>query len=106
MRSAELFEQAKRFLAGGVSRNTLLRKPHPLYVKTAQGCQIIDVDDKERIDFANNMAAMIHGHAHPAIVEAVTAQLSRGTAYTMASEVEIEFARHMCRRCSAFHKMR
>jgi len=104
--SAALFEQAKRFLAGGVSRNTLLRKPHPLYAKSASGCRITDVDDVERIDFANNMAAMIHGHAHPAIVEAVTAQLPLGSAYTMASEVEIEFARHLCLRCRSFEKLR
>jgi glutamate-1-semialdehyde 2,1-aminomutase len=105
-RSAELFEQAKRFLAGGVSRNTVLREPHPLYAKTAGGCRITDVDGTERIDFANNMAALIHGHAYPAIVEAVTAQLARGTAYTMASEVEIEFARHMCQRAAGFDKIR
>jgi len=105
-KSAELFEQARQFLAGGVSRNTLLREPHPLYAKSVDGCRITDIEDKERIDFANNMAAMIHGHAHPAIVEAVTAQLSRGTAYTMASEVEIEFARHLCHRCDSFKKMR
>ncbi len=105
-RSAELFEQAKQFLAGGVSRNTLLRDPHPLYADKVNGCRITDVDGAERIDFANNMAAMIHGHAHPAIVEAVTAQLVRGTAYTMASEVEVEFARHMTGRSDGFKKMR
>ena len=70
-RSAALFRQAQEFLAGGVSRNTLLRKPHPLYAARGQGCRAVDVDDVERIDFANNMAALIHGHAHPAIVAAV-----------------------------------
>jgi len=105
-KSAELFLQAKKYLAGGVSRNTLLRDPHPLYAEAGYGCRIKDVDGVERIDFANNMAAMIHGHAHPAIVEAVTRQLSLGTAYTMASEVEIDFARHLCGRCPSFDKMR
>ena len=105
-RSAELFEQARLYLAGGVSRNTLLRSPHPLYAQSVDGCRITDVDGVNRIDFANNMAAMIHGHAHPAIVEAVSRQLERGTAYTMASEVEIEFARHMCGRNPDFHKLR
>ena len=90
-RSAELYDRALRVLPGGVSRNTLLRDPHPLYAEYGKGCRIRDVDGIERIDLANNMAAMIHGHAHPAIVEAVTKQLARGTAYTMASEVEIAF---------------
>lgn len=55
-RSAELFRQAQEFLAGGVSRNTLLRSPYPYYVDRGEGCRVIDVDGVERIDFANNMA--------------------------------------------------
>ena len=105
-RSAELFRQALEFLPGGVSRNTLLRSPHPYYVAQASGCKTIDVDGVERIDFANNMASLIHGHGHPAIVEAVTAQLSRGTAFTMATEAEIVFARHLCGRSPNFDKVR
>ena len=105
-RSAELYQKARKFLAGGVSRNTLLRQPHPLYVATAGGCRIVDVDGVERLDFANNMAALIHGHAHPAIVEAVTTQLRQGTAFTMATEVEIDYARHLCGRSPGFEKVR
>ena len=48
-------------LAGGVSRNTLLRKPHPFYVERGEGCRVVDIDGVERIDFANNMASLIHG---------------------------------------------
>jgi glutamate-1-semialdehyde 2,1-aminomutase len=105
-RSEELFRQAKEVLPGGVSRNTLLREPHPLYAERASGCRIVDVDGIERIDFANNMASLIHGHGHPAIVEAVTQQLARGTAFTMATEVEIAFARHLCGRSEQFDKAR
>ncbi|MCP4200770.1 MAG: aspartate aminotransferase family protein [bacterium] len=105
-RSAELYRQAQEFLAGGVSRNTLLRDPHPFYAERGKGCRIVDVDGVERIDFANNMAALIHGHAHPAIVEAVTEQVQRGTAFTMATEVEVEYARHLCGRSGGFDKIR
>jgi glutamate-1-semialdehyde 2,1-aminomutase len=52
------------------------------------------------------MAALIHGHAHPAIVEAITEQARRGTAFTMGTEVEIEFARHLCGRAPGFDKVR
>ena len=105
-RSAELFLEAQKVLAGGVSRNTLLRDPHPYYVKWGAGCRIVDVDGDERIDFANNMAALPHGHAHPHVVEAITAQLQKGTAFTMATEVEIDFARHLCSRSVGFDKVR
>ncbi len=105
-RSAQLFEQAQEVLAGGVSRNTLLRSPHPIYVERASGCRVVDVDGVERVDFANNMAALIHGHAHPAIVAALTAQLERGTAYTMATEIEIEYARQLRARAPGFERIR
>ena len=54
-RSAELFLQAQQFIAGGVSRNTLMRDPHPYYAAKANGCRIVDVDGVERLDFSNNM---------------------------------------------------
>jgi glutamate-1-semialdehyde 2,1-aminomutase len=66
----------------------------------------MDVDGVERIDFANNMASLIHGHAHPAVVDAVSSQLRRGTAFTMATEAEVRFAEHLCNRVPGFDKIR
>ena len=105
-KSAKLFEQALDVLPGGVSRNTLLRKPHPYYASSAKGCLVTDEDGVERIDFSNNMASLIHGHAHPNIVEAVAGQLSKGTAFTMATRAEVEFAHQMCGRSEGFDKIR
>ncbi|MCP3981762.1 MAG: aspartate aminotransferase family protein [bacterium] len=104
--SAELFERAQKTLPGGVSRNTLLRKPHPSYVAHAAGCRVTDVEGVERIDFANNMASLIHGHAYPPVVEAVTEQLKHGTAFTLATEVEVEFAEYLCSRSEDFERLR
>jgi glutamate-1-semialdehyde 2,1-aminomutase len=64
------------------------------------------VEGVERIDFANNMASLIHGHAHPAIVSAVSEQLQRGSAFSMATEAEVCFAQHLCSRSPAFDKIR
>jgi len=105
-RSAELYNRALQVLPGGVSRNTVLRAPHPLYADHASGCRIVDIEGVTRIDFSNNMASLIHGHACPEIVEAVTAQLARGTAYTIATEVEILYAEHLCGRNPGFQKLR
>lgn len=104
--SEEIYKQACDVLPGGVSRNTVFRKPFPNYAESAYGCYIIDVDGIERIDFANNMASLIHGHAHPAIVNAVTEQLHRGTAYTLASEVEVSLAQLLCDRVPGVDKIR
>lgn len=104
--SAEMYERALGVLPGGVSRNTVLRKPHPLYAAYAKGCRVTDIEGVERIDFANNMASLIHGHANPEVVHAVTEQLSRGTAFTLATEVEIRYAEHIVSRSDGFDKVR
>jgi glutamate-1-semialdehyde 2,1-aminomutase len=104
--SSELYERALDVLPGGVSRNTVLRKPHPLYADHAEGCRVTDIEGVERIDFANNMASLIHGHANPSVVEAVTEQLKRGTAFTLATEVEIRYAEHIVSRNDGFDKVR
>ncbi len=104
--SEEIYKQACTVIPGGVSRNTVYRKPNPNYVAGAKGCYVQDIDGTQRIDFANNMAALIHGHAYDPIVEAVTKQLQRGTAYTMATEVEVEFAQLLCDRIDSIEKIR
>jgi len=104
--SFELYERARQVLPGGVSRNTVLRLPHPLYADHASGCRVTDIEGVERIDFANNMASLIHGHAHPAIVAAVTEQLHKGTAFTLATEIEVRFAEHMIGRNKNFEMLR
>lgn len=105
-RSTELYERALRVLPGGVSRNAVLRKPHPFYAARGEGCYVTDIEGVRRIDFANNMASLIHGHSHPKIVEAVTAQLQCGTAFTFATEQEVFFAEHLCARSPSFEKIR
>lgn len=105
-KSIALFERAKRVLPGGVSRNTVLRSPHPTYAAYGKGCRVTDIDGVTRIDFSNNMAGLIHGHAYPPIVEAVKAQLERGSAFMMATEAEVIHAEHMVSRSPGFDKIR
>lgn len=105
-KSAALYRRAKRVMPGGCSRNTILRKPHPYYADRGEGCYVTDVEGVRRIDFANNMASLIHGHAHPAVVNAVTEQLNKGTAFTLGTEIEIRYAEYMCNRNAGFEKIR
>ena len=104
--SAELFARAKQVMPGGVSRNTVLRQPYPAYAAYGEGCRLTDLDGVTRIDFSNNMASLIHGHAYPPIVEAVTDQLQRGSAFMMATECEVAHAEHMCSRSPGFERIR
>ena len=104
--SAALYQRALKIMPGGCSRNTVLRKPHPLYAERGQGCYVTDIEGVRRIDFANNMASLVHGHAHPDLVSAVTGQLQKGTAFTLATEVEINYAEYLCSRNPGFDKIR
>jgi len=105
-KSAELFKRAQKVLPGGVSRNTIFKLPHPDYVAKGEGCYVTDIDGVTRIDFANNMASLIHGHANPNINQAIIDQVQKGTAFTMATEIEIEYAELLCARVPGFEKIR
>jgi glutamate-1-semialdehyde 2,1-aminomutase len=104
--SAALYQRALKVMPGGCSRNTVLRKPHPLYAERGEGCYVTDIEGVKRIDFANNMASLIHGHAHPQVIAAVTEQLQKGTAFTLATEAEIRYAEYLCSRNTGFDKIR
>jgi len=105
-KSEELYKEARNLIPGGVSRNTVFHRPFPHYVKHASGCYVTDLEGVERIDFANNMASLIHGHAFAPIVEGVTDQIHKGTAFTIATEAELAFARLLCDRAPGFEKIR
>ncbi|MDX2480430.1 MAG: aspartate aminotransferase family protein [Desulfuromusa sp.] len=105
-RSAKLYQRGCRVMPGGVSRNTVLRSPYPLYADHGKGCYVTDIEGVTRIDFANNMASLIHGHAHPQVVAAVTEQLHKGTAFTLATEAEVLYAEHLCGRSDSFERIR
>ena len=105
-KSSELYQRATKVMPGGVSRNTVLRKPHPIYASYGKGCYLTDIEGVKRIDFANNMASLIHGHAHPAVVSAVSEQLQKGTAFAAATEQELSYAEYLVGRGDSFDMIR
>lgn len=64
----------------------------PLFIKSAKGCTITDVDGNEFIDYVSSWGPLIFGHAHPRIVEAIIRQAELGTSYGASTEREIELA--------------
>ncbi len=104
--SAALYDRAQKVLPGGVSRNTVLRSPHPLYADFGEGARVTDIEGVTRIDFSNNMASLIHGHAHPVVVDAVVDQIRKGTAFMLATEAEVRYAEHLCSRNAGFERIR
>jgi glutamate-1-semialdehyde 2,1-aminomutase len=104
--SLKTYQRALKVMPGGVSRNAVFRKPHPIYAASGKGCRITDIEGVSRIDFANNMASLIHGHAHPQIIAAVTAQLHKGSAFNLATEIEVDYAEHLFARSPSIEKLR
>ncbi|MDE2841043.1 MAG: aspartate aminotransferase family protein [Chloroflexota bacterium] len=104
--TAKLFEESSRYMPGGTSRLHYYYQPYPIYAESGNGCYLTDVEGVERIDYLNNMTALIHGHANPGINEAVIAQLQRGTAFSEPAEPELRLARLLVERVPSLEKIR
>ncbi len=97
MGSRELFEEAKRYLVGGVNSPVRAMKPYPFFTARAKGARLYDVDGNSYIDYCLAYGPLILGHAHPEVVEAVRRQAELGTAYGTPTELEVEFAKLIVR---------
>src|ERR1051326_4431131 len=104
-RSAELYARASAVMPGGNSRTTVFAAPHPSYAASARGVTVTDVDGQTRLDFVNNYTALIHGHAHPRIVESVTRQLTQGTAVSFPTENEVRLAELLTDRVDSIERI-
>lgn len=93
--SRDRHEQATDVFPGGVSHNVRSFEPHPIYVASASGATITDVDGTEYVDYWMNHQATLLGHAHPAVVEAVQEQAERGLHYGAPNELALEFGRRL-----------
>ncbi|MGH7267125.1 MAG: aspartate aminotransferase family protein [Candidatus Rokuibacteriota bacterium] len=104
--SAHLFERARRVIPGGTSKANVHVRPHPCYIAYGKGCRVTDVDGVERLDAVNNFTALIHGHAFPPVVEAVTRQVSRGTAFSGSTPEEVALAELLVARVPRLERIR
>lgn len=93
-------------MPGGTTRTTTYFDPYPLYIERGEGCRVWDVDGTERIDMLGNYTAMILGHAHPKVVEAIRRQAARGTGFAAANPLEVELATLLCERVPSLDAVR
>ena len=76
-KSAQLYQRAARTLPFGVVSSFQKMQPYPIYVTHGKGSHIWDQDGTEYLDFHCGFGAMVVGHAHPRIVEAIHEAASR-----------------------------
>lgn len=93
-------------MPGGTTRTTTYFDPYPIYIDRGEGCLVWDVDGIERLDMLGNYTAMILGHAHPKIVEAIRRQAALGTGFAAANPVEVKLATLLCERVPSLEAVR
>jgi glutamate-1-semialdehyde 2,1-aminomutase len=92
LNSRQLWERAQKSLAGGVSHDGRYLPPHPTYFARAKGSRKWDVEGREYIDYAMGSGAMMLGHSHPDVVDAVQRQMELGTFFATVHPLEIAWA--------------
>jgi glutamate-1-semialdehyde 2,1-aminomutase len=105
-RSAALYVRACRVLPGGDTRHGVGLDPHPAYADQGVGTDLLDADGHRVLDLIYNATSLIHGHAHPRVVDAVIAQAARGTAAVAPNSVQIELAEQLCGRVGSLERLR
>src|SRR5580692_5509084 len=94
-RSAELFARALEVIPGGVNSPVRAFGPvggTPRFIERGLGPYLFDVDGREYVDLVCSWGPMILGHAHPAVVTAVSRALASGTSFGAATAGEVELA--------------
>ena len=93
--SQTLFERALKIIPGGVNSPVRACKSvgaDPLFIDRADGCMIYDADGNGYIDYIGSWGPMILGHRHPAVIEAISDVLGRGTSFGAPTDLEIQLA--------------
>jgi len=96
----ELWRRARRVIPGGVNspvRSFRSVGGEPFFVDRGEGAWLVDTEGRRYLDYVLSWGPLVLGHAHPVIVNALEAQLSRGTSYGAPTVAEIELAERVVR---------
>ncbi|MFN0095489.1 MAG: aspartate aminotransferase family protein [Dehalococcoidia bacterium] len=96
-KSAALHARAAVVLPSGVTHDSRHLRPFLIAVDHAAGARKWDVDGYEYVDYVMGHGALLLGHNHPAVQEAVATQLAKGTHYGGNHILEVEWAEAVCR---------
>ncbi len=97
--SEQLYSQAQRHIPGGVNspvRSFSSVGGNPIFIQSASGAEITDVDNNHYIDYVLSWGPMITGHAHPKVISAVQQMSKKGLSFGAATEIEIQLADKIC----------
>jgi glutamate-1-semialdehyde 2,1-aminomutase len=104
--SAALYRRAVNVFPGGVTHDTRYLKPYPLYIDRAAGSHKWDVDGNEYVDYIGGHGALLLGHNHPQVTQAVREQLGKGTHFGASHELELALGEQIQRMVPCAGKVR
>src|SRR3954468_9964828 len=87
------FEAAKAIFPTGVTHDTRMMDPFPVYVTRGKGAKKWDVDGHELVDYFVGHGALLLGHSPDDVVAAVQEQVAKGTHYGACHDLEIDWGR-------------
>jgi glutamate-1-semialdehyde 2,1-aminomutase len=105
-RSFDLFRKATGLLPSGIVHDSRRTLPYGIYGDHAAGSRKWDVDGNEYVDYYGGHGALLLGHQHPQVLEAVAAQLGKGLHLAASNELEIEWARCICEMVPSAERVR
>ncbi|MBV8991265.1 MAG: glutamate-1-semialdehyde 2,1-aminomutase [Solirubrobacterales bacterium] len=108
-RSAELYRQGLGLLPGGVNSPVRAMRSiarEPIFIASAQGATIRDVDGNEYVDWVCSWGPLILGHADAAVVDAVADAAARGTTFGAPTEGEVLLAAEVASRIPSVEMLR
>ena len=91
-KSQALNDRARRVLPGGDTRTGVYYAPYPAFMAQGSGKYLTDMDGNQYLDLLNNFTSLVHGHAHPALVDAALEKIPRGTAFASPMLPQLELA--------------
>ncbi|GIP22426.1 glutamate-1-semialdehyde 2,1-aminomutase [Paenibacillus sp. J22TS3] len=100
-RSRQAFDQAKKYIPGGVNSPVRAFKSvglTPIYIDRGEGPRVYDIDGNTFIDYVGSWGPLIMGHAHPEVVKAVQAAAAKGTSFGAPTLLETEMAKLVAER--------
>ncbi len=104
-----LFDNAKKYIAGGVNSPVRAFKSigiDPIFIESAKGKYLKTSDGRELLDFCLSWGPMILGHAHPTVINAVTEALEKGTSFGAPTQAETKLAKIICDAFDSIDKIR
>jgi glutamate-1-semialdehyde 2,1-aminomutase len=108
-RSAELYRRALEVLPGGVNSPVRAMEAigrSPIFVERGEGAELIDVDGNRFVDYVCSWGPLIHGHAHPKVLDAVAKAAAKGTSFGAPTAAEVELAAEVARRFDSVEMLR